>query len=440
MGDEAPAAEAQAARGPTAGMGEASPRGPRAVPSMSIDAFCEDRQTADALQAAAADRRLARARMHVGIGGVAAAIAHCSESPTPDLIVVETTLARAEMLAELEQLADCCDAAAKLVVIGQVNDVALYRELLRRGISDYLLAPVSPAQFIEAVANLYGDAAPNSDGAVIAFIGAKGGVGSSTVCHNVAWAMSEALRSDTVVVDLDFAFGTVGLDFNQDPTLGIAEALQAAEQADALSFDRFLTRCSEHLHILAAPVALDRDYDVAADACQSVLDALRRDFPFVALDLPHAWSPLVKRVLLQADEIVVTAAPDLANLRNAKTLIDLLKATHHGGSQPHLVINMAKTPKRPDIPVKEFAAAVARSPALVIDHDSEVFGIAANNGQMIEEFSRTARAAQQFRMLALALAHRTEPQRSKRPALVASIMERLRLPLLSRRLRRFSTA
>ena len=229
------------------------------------------------------------------------------------------------MLAELDRLAECCDAGTKVVVIGHTNDVVLYRELLKRGVSEYLVAPITPLQLIESLSNLYNNPDTDPVGNVIAFIGAKGGVGSSTVCHNAAWAMSEILKSNVVVADLDLAFGTTGLDFNQDPVQGIAEALQSPERLDEVLLDRLLTKCSEHLSIFAAPVVLDRDYEISADACDLVLDVVRQNVPYVAVDLPHTWTPWVKRVLFQADEIVITAVPDLANLRNAKNLIDLLK-------------------------------------------------------------------------------------------------------------------
>ena len=262
------------------------------------------------------------------------------------------------MLGELDRLAECCDAGTKVVVIGHMNDVVLYRELLKRGVSEYLIAPVAPMQLIESLSNLYNNPDTDPVGNVIAFIGAKGGVGSSTVCHNAAWAMSEILKSNVVVADLDLAFGTTGLDFNQDPVQGIAEALQSPERLDEVLLDRLLTKCSERLSIFAAPVVLDRDYDISADACDIVLDIVRQNVPFVAVDLPHTWTPWVKRVLLQADEIVITAVPDLANLRNAKNLIDLLKQNRTNDGPPRLVINMAKTPKRPEISVKEFSVAL----------------------------------------------------------------------------------
>jgi pilus assembly protein CpaE len=297
--------------------------------------------TAEVVQSATGDRRLAKSHVSVHMGGAPAAVAHYQESPTPNLIIIETTLPRPQMLTELDRLAACCDTGTKVVVIGHTNDVVLYRELLKRGVSEYLIAPIEPLQLIESLSHLYNNPDTDPVGNVIAFIGAKGGVGSSTVCHNTAWAMSEILKTNVVVADLDLAFGTTGLDFNQDPIQGIAEALQSPKRLDEVLLDRLLTKCSERLSIFAAPVVLDRDYEISADACDIVIDIVRQNVPFVAVDLPHTWTAWVKRVLLQADEVVVTAVPDLANLRNAKNLIDLLKQSRVNDGPPRLVSDCA---------------------------------------------------------------------------------------------------
>ena len=152
----------------------------RPIPRISIQAFCENGGTADALQVAAEDRRLAKAHVSVHMGGATAAVAHYQQSPTPNLIVIESSLPRQQMLAELDRLAESCDRGTKVVVIGHVNDVILYRELLKRGVSEYLVAPVTPLQLMESVSNLYNNPESDPVGHVFAFIGAKGGVGSST--------------------------------------------------------------------------------------------------------------------------------------------------------------------------------------------------------------------------------------------------------------------
>ncbi|MGD9670503.1 MAG: CpaE family protein [Hyphomicrobiaceae bacterium] len=398
----------------------------RPIPRISIQCFCETPQMAEALQLAAEDRRLTKAHVSIHMGGISAAVAHYQESPTPNLIIVESRLGRNQVLSELDRLAESCDAGTKVIVAGHTNDVILYRELLKRGVSEYLILPTTPLAVMEGISNLYNDPDADPVGHVLSFVGAKGGVGSSTICHNVSWSLSEALSSNVIVADLDLAFGTTGLDFNQDPVQGIAEALASPERLDEVLLDRLLTKCSEHLSIFAAPVVLDRDYDLSADACDMVLDVARQNVPYVVVDLPHIWTSWSKRILLQSDEVVITAAPDLANLRNAKNVIDLLKGSRKNDSPPHLVINMAGMPKRPEISVREFEQALGVNALAVVEFDTETFGQAANNGQMIEEMNAKAKSAPQFRDIAMALAHRKEVRVEKKSAF-APLLEKLKL-------------
>lgn len=398
----------------------------RPIPRISIQAFCEGQQTAEVLQVASEDRRLTKAHVSVHMGGPTAAVTHYQESPTPNLIIIESMQSGDTMLAQLDQLAEYCDPGTKVVVIGHTNDVLLYRELLKRGVSEYLVAPIAPMQFMESLSNLYNDPDAGPVGHVYSFIGSKGGVGSSTICHNTSWILSELLKTDVVIADLDLAFGTTGLDFNQDPIQGIAEALSTPERLDEVLLDRLLTKCSDHLSIFAAPVMLDRDYEISAESCDMVVDVVRQSVPYVAIDLPHTWSPWVKRILLQSDEVVITAAPDLANLRNAKNVLDLLKQSRKNDATPHLILNMSAMPKRPEIPQADFEAALGIEASAVIDFDSELFGQASNNGQMIEELNAKSKAAQTFRELAMLLAHRKEAKPEKTTGL-APILQKLKL-------------
>ena len=386
----------------------------RPIPRISIQAFCDDQRTAEVLQYAAEDRRLSKAHVSVHMGGIGAAIAHYVDSPTPNLIIVDSALKGSQLIHDLDTLAESCDPGTRVIVVGRHNDVLLYRELLKRGVSEYLVTPVDPLAMMESISNLYNNPDTDPVGHVFAFIGAKGGVGSSTICHNVAWTLSEVLKSNVTIADLDMAFGTTGLDFNQDPVQGIAEALASPERLDDQLLDRLLTKCSEHLSIFAAPVVLDRDYDISPEACDIVIDVVRQNVPYVAIDLPHCWAPWTKRVLMQADEVIITAVPDLANLRNAKNIVDLLKTSRKNDGKPHLVLNMSGVPKRQEITQKEFEQALDIKAISVIEYDCEAFSQAANNGQMIEEMDPKAKAAEKFREIAMGMTHRKEMKSEKK--------------------------
>src|SRR5215472_14505558 len=257
------------------------------APRVSVQAFCETVETGAAIQAAGKDRRLAKAHVKILMGGIAGAIQAYRTSPTPNVILIETDNRTNEILSGLDQLAEVCDAGTKVIVVGRVNDVMLYRGLTRRGVSEYLIGPVGTLDIVRAICNLYSAPDAKAVGRIIAIIGAKGGVGASTVAHNIAWAIGRDLALDAVVADLDLAFGTAGLDYNQDPPQGIADAVFSPDRVDTAFIDRLLSKCTDHLSLLAAPATLDRVYDFGDDAFDSIFDTLRSSMPCVVLDVPH---------------------------------------------------------------------------------------------------------------------------------------------------------
>src|SRR6476660_2007347 len=394
------------------------------APRVSVQAFCESVETAAAVQSAGEDRRLGKAHLKIQMGGMAAAVEAYRSAPTPNVIILETE-GRNDILRGLDQLATVCDAGTRVIVIGRVNDVALYRELVRRGVSDYMIAPVGAIDVVRSVCNLFSTPEAKAVGRIIAIVGAKGGVGASTVAHNVAWAIARDLALDSVVADLDLAFGTAGLDYNQDPPQGIADAVFSPERVDNAFVDRLLSKCTDHLSLLAAPATLDRVYDFGADAFDTTLDSLRSSIPCVVLDVPHQWGAWPKRILVSADDILVVAGPDLANLRNAKILVDLLRASRPNDHRPHYCLNQVGVPKRPEITPADFAKALENDPLAVIPFEPQLFGSAANNGQMIAEVSAGHKTAELFRQMAQALTGRGEIKRS-RGGLLSPLLSKLR--------------
>jgi pilus assembly protein CpaE len=395
------------------------------APRVSVQAFCETVETAAAIQAAGEDRRMAKAHLRIQMGGLIAAIEAYQNSPTPNVIILESENGGEDILGGLDQLAPVCDAATRVIIVGRMNDIALYRELVRRGVSDYLIAPVGALQVVRAVCGLFSAPDAKPVGRVIAVVGAKGGVGASTLAHNIAFSIARDLTLDAVVTDLDLAFGTAGLDFNQDPPQGIAEAVFSPDRVDNAFVDRLLSKCTDHLSLLAAPATLDHVYDFGADAFESIFDSLRATVPCVILDVPHQWTGWTKQTLVGADDILIVAAPDLANLRNTKNLYDFLKASRPNDHRPLYCLNQIGVPKRPEIKAADFAKALDDEPIATIAFEPQLFGAAANNGQMIAEISANHRTAEVVRQLAQKLTGRVEPKK-KSSSLLSPLIEKLR--------------
>jgi pilus assembly protein CpaE len=329
------------------------------------------------------------------------------------VIILESSHDRAALLASLDGLAEVCDAGTKVLVIGHVNDVVLYRELTRRGVSDYLIAPIRPLDVIQAISDLFHAPGAAPIGKTIAVVGAKGGVGASTVAHNLAWAIARKLETPTVIVDLDIAFGTAGLDFNQDPPQGIAEAVFAPDRLDGNVVERLLSRCGDNLSLLAASAMLDRTVDLTETALDQLLDILRGTTPSIVLDVPHTWTAWTRRTLVSADDLVIVAAPELASLRNTKNLFDALRTARPNDHKPKVLLNLAGMPKRPEISPAEFAKALEMELSAVIPFDAQLFGTAANNGQMVAEIKPGGKVNELFLDLAASLTGKPEARRGR---------------------------
>jgi len=422
---EPPYAESPPPAGPVSDLiaGAESALGDAAVPRISIHIFCERTDTAAAAEDATRDRRMGRASTTVIMGGLAAAVQQYQNQPTPSLVIVESQDHGSTLIQLLDRLAEVCDPGTKVVVIGRHNDIALYRELMRRGVSEYLVPPLQTLQLIRAITTLYSDPSAPFIGRQMAFCGARGGVGSSTIAHNLAYTLSERMQTNTVIVDFDLPFGTAGLDFNQDPLQGVADALGQPDRLDPVLLDRMMARCTDRLSLFAAPATLDDDYEISAEAFEEVASKIRTTAPYIVLDLPHLWSNWMRKVLLTADDVVITATPDLACLRNAKNIVDLMRQTRPNDAPPWLVLNQVGVPGRPEIPLKDFAEALGLEPALILPFDPKLFGAAANNGQMIEELGDRSKAAIGLQQLAQILARR-EPPPAPKKSMLAGLFKR----------------
>jgi pilus assembly protein CpaE len=384
------------------------------LPRVTIQAFCESAEIKNVVNAAQSDRRMAKTMLKVQDGGIVTCLEAYRGAPTPNVIVIEAGADKRMLLSSLDELAQYCDLGTRVLVIGHTNDVLLYRDLMKRGVSEYLIAPVGMMDFIGALASMFTAEDGKTLGRNIAVMGAKGGVGASTIAHNLAFAISTDFDSATTLVDMDLPFGTAGLDFNQDPAQGIADVVLSADRLDTNFVDRLLAKCSHNLNLMAAPATLERTYDFRETDFDNLSDILRSSTPNIVYDVPHMWTSWSRRLLVGADEVVIVAAPDLANLRNTKTLLDTLKQARPSDVKPLLVLNMVGVPKRPEIGAAEFAKALDSEIVAAFAFDPALFGTASNNGQMLVEVQAKSKTVDGITELARRVTGRSEAKTVKK--------------------------
>lgn len=377
---------------PTADMGpEMREEGERPLPQIAIHAFCDRQETAGCIHEMTRDWRMRRTNSKIYMGGLSAAIDYYHKENTPGLVIIESGMRGAELFNQLEQLASVCDEGTKVVIIGAANDIRLYRQLMDKGVSDYLVPPLHPLNIIRSLSDLYSDPESPFTGRAVAFFGSKGGVGSSTLAHNIAYTLAERMMQETALIDLDSSWGTTALDFAYDSASGLEEALAEPDRLDDTLLDRIMVRHTERLSLLPTSSSLNSKPVFNSDAYEAVVAAVRSVSPLALLDVPHIWADWTTNILTTVDDVVITTVPDLANLRNTKNLVDFLKAQRPNDGEPILVLNQTGRCKSKDdeISVENFAGAVGLEPALVIGFDPDTFSRACNEGKMLPEMKTT---------------------------------------------------
>ena len=387
------------------------------LPALSVDFFVASAAVGHAVDAVLADRRLARATARRFSGGLDEAVASYREAMSPDLVVIEWTRDDPDaLLLALDRLAEVSDPRTRLMMLGPINDVRLFRRLGDRGVSDYLPLPVEAPDLLGGIVRLFGREDGLPRGRVIAVIGASGGVGTSTVARHLAGAIARRTDAETLLVDGDLASGSVGLAFGQDPLQGFAEALASKERFTAAYFERFAIRVGDRLAILPVTGVVDRISGIGEDALLAAIDGMRSAASITVIDLPHGLVGLQKATLIASDEIVLVATPELGSLRNARLFVDTLRPVRPNDPSPKCVLSMTGLPKRPEIASAAFAEAVGLPITAEIGYDS-AFVQAFNDGHLLASDKKSAAAMAGFDLLVRALTRQAEA----RPAPVSTL-------------------
>lgn len=366
------------------------------IPALVADVFVTQASTSAAIEQAGRDRRTSKMRWNFFEGGIPSAISHYKINPSPNLILLESLAEPEELLVQLQSLAEYCEAETKVIIITPRNDVVFYRQLLEYGITDELVSPIRSETVIDAIARAWEDVAETKIGLMTAFIGSRGGTGSSTVAHNVAVAMSRNLNTEVLLADLDLQFGTVGIDFDVDGSYGMNDVLRSADRLDDVLLSRLALKYDENLFILASETSLDRTADIHRGAIERLTEVTHTSPRHVILDIPRIWTRRTKQALINADNIVITATPDLTSLRNCKIIVEFLRQARPNDAMPLLVLNQIGQPRRPEITPEEFAEAVRLDLGPRLSYNASLFGRASNNGQLIADFAEKSAFSKAF--------------------------------------------
>ena len=380
------------------------------LPAARVKIFTRDVASRAAFERLSADWRFARVQVEAHDGDVDDAIKTFQTEISPDLVLIQTEEINDAFTAKLETLAAHCATGTAAIVIGPVNDVNLYRRLIGMGVSDYLVRPLRTEILSNDIAATLLEKVGAGDSHLIACLGAKGGVGVSTVAQGLAWGVAERLGQKTFLLDAAGGWSSLSVGMNFEPATTLKEAARAAVEKNADSFGRMLFPAHENLTVLSSGGDVMLDDGVTPAAYETLLETIMVKYPVVIVDLSGASAALKRLVLTRAQEILLVATPTLPAIRAARTLMQEIK-TLRGNSDTavDLVVNMAGLAKA-EVNKAQIAEGMGREIAANLPFAPDLFVRTEGEGKRLLDQKDGAPLVEQL----LTLARKVVP--SKLPA------------------------
>lgn len=337
-------------------------------------------------------------------GGTQQALEYLADTAPPKVLIVDIGEASAPLTAMLS-LTAAFSEDTRLIGIGTINDINLYREMVGAGITDYLVKPVTEKALAaalcrteEPVGGPVGEQHPTKKANRIAVVGSRGGVGASSIAVNLAWILSQERKLSTALIDLDLEFGTVALSLDLEPTRGLREALESPARIDSLFIESATARLSEKLAVMATEETLAQEIAFNPGAIDVLLEAVGRASDQIVIDMPRSAFAVRQRVFEAASKVVLVTELSLPGLRDSMRLLTGIEEVSVG--KPVTVIANRTGGAQQAMQPKDFQKALGHKIDFVIPEDRKSFIEAANNGKPLASSNQRSAATKALRKIA----------------------------------------
>lgn len=376
------------------------------LPEAKVAVYSKDSDTLKSAEETRQDWRFARVKIAAEDGDVETAIAFYEDQPSPDLIIIQTDEIDDALTDNLERLAAHCDEGTAAIVIGPDNDVYLYRKLIEMGVSDYLVKPVSVDIMTDVIAKTLVERLGVSDSTLIAFVGAKGGVGASSLAQAMTEGLADIWGQKTILIDGSGGWSKMNINFDFEPTATLSESAKMADKEDDDGLGRMIVRRGDTLRILGTGSDIMLEDPVDPFSMEHLLDRLLIKYPVMVADLSHCPPELSKTIISRANHIVLTSTPMLPSLRLARSLAQEIKEIRGGEEEGlDLVINMQGMDQANEVTDKDIEAATELKISAKVPYSPDVFVKPESEGKTILDGHKTGRALIEAELLPLVKQH-----------------------------------
>jgi pilus assembly protein CpaE len=274
----------------------------------------------------------------------------------PSFLVLDVSGAT-DVEGALDRLAASApDGDTSVILVGDENDVSFYRRLRALGVADYLTKPLNLSELGDIVAEILRDRRSKGNDIdptkTIAFIGARGGVGTSLMASTAASLLSERFRQKTLLIDGDLSYGAQHVYSDEDPSPGLVEMLDSPLRIDALFLDRAIIPVSKNMSLLSANAAHDLPA-ITVDAVRTLIQQAQQGMDWVLLDLP-CRGPIPLDILFSVGHVFIVTTPNLLGLRDGLHLAALMDGKGYNGSVS-FILNKVGESRVGAVPAAEFS-------------------------------------------------------------------------------------
>lgn len=351
-------------------------------------------------------------------GGIAAGVRMLGGMPCPEFMLVDLSDSK-DPRADMQSLADVCEAGTVVLAVGTINDVTLYRDLLNAGVHDYLVKPLTADILREAMASAH-DAmmAPGPDdepedttpGERTVFVGLRGGIGTSTMVTNIAWLMAEK-GEKTVLLDLDLYFGTSAMQFDMEPGRGLSDALENPDRVDGLFLERAVVKPHANLAILGSEAPVGSLQEPAGGALQHLIRSLSENFKNVVVDVPRQMLGAHSDLLSAAKDIVLVTDYSLTAARDCIRLLAHIKQVAPTASIHVVASKIGAVPQ--EVEQKDFENSIEHATDVTVPYDSKGLMAAAQHGKLVVDDAKSGKLSAAYRDVLNAIVAVDEDEQAK---------------------------
>jgi pilus assembly protein CpaE len=355
------------------------PKSSAATHAADLLAVLSDAGSVDAVKSLIVDQAMQHA--HAQIGNIDDAIQLLPRLERPPRQLIVDVSGSAMPLSDLARLADVCAPSVAVVVIGDRNDVGLFRSLLEIGIQDYLVKPVT-VELVQRALAARDPAGQMRTGKVMSFVGARGGVGVTTIAVSLARHLADETHRHVVYVDLNLHGGAGNSLLGLRTSNGLTELLQDARAADPETLDHALVAAGDRLFVLSSELPYDAEFAVRTGAIADMINTLKRRFHYVLLDLPGRSGRSAEEALDASQVVCIVADP---SVHAARECMRLIRFTEDRAGEPivSVLLNNPLVPVAGRVQPPDFKRALGRAVLHELPHDPKSLARAENLGEPI---------------------------------------------------------